>query len=201
MRVTLATLIGACALAHAPLYAQPRQSAGGDQTGANQASEEVVAPADPDTAREDKANPAKLGETYRPADINPPVEKPDPAVLEARAKAANEAAKTASAKVVQASFDAWRARNFKGWLAKLAPDIQIMTPTMRISGREEARKIYRVFFDVSWPEAKILESGWTGERVYVVQEEFLPGGASVGVSYAEYEVADGLITLISATEL
>ena len=104
----------------------------------------------------------------------------------------------ASARVLQSSLDALRAGNFEGWIARYSPNIVIQSPHMIIKGRKELRAIYRVFFDAGVPSPTILESGWTGERIYVRQREFLPEGTTAGVTYAEYEVKGGLITSVNA---
>lgn len=176
MRPTLVAFVCACVIAPAPLLAGPDQSV-------------VSTQAD------------ELGETYRPADIIAPVDPAKAAEAATRAKAANSAAMNTAATIVQASLDAWRARNFEGWIAKFAPDVQVITSQMRIIGRKELRAIYRVVFDAGFPEPKILKSGWTGERVFVVQEEFLPGGHSASITYSEYEVTDGLITMVYGQQM
>ncbi|MEL6238730.1 MAG: nuclear transport factor 2 family protein [Pseudomonadota bacterium] len=191
MRTAFAAFAGPCAclaalaLSPAALLAAP-----------GQAAPEEAAPAKPNEA---------LGRTYTPAD---PLADAKPAPTKAEAKAALEAAKAedraameASAKVVQASLDAWRARNFEGWIATYAPDVLVVSDQMRIVGRKELRAIYRTLFDVGLPAPKIVKSGWTGNRVFVVQEEFLPGGTSVGKSYAEYEVNGGLITSVYGKQM
>ncbi|MEO0590866.1 MAG: nuclear transport factor 2 family protein [Pseudomonadota bacterium] len=107
----------------------------------------------------------------------------------------------AAAKVVQGSLDAWRARNFEGWIAKYHPDVIVYAPRMRIEGRKELRAIYRAAFDLRVPSPDILSSGWTGERVFVSQQEYFGKGVPGAVTYAEYEVTGGVITTVYAREL
>ncbi|MEM6856618.1 MAG: nuclear transport factor 2 family protein [Pseudomonadota bacterium] len=107
----------------------------------------------------------------------------------------------AAAKVIQASLDAWRARNFEGWIAKYHPNVVVYAPRMRIEGRKELRAIYRAQFDLRIPAPDILSSGWTGDRVFVSQQEYFGKGMPGAVTYAEYEVVGGLITTVYAREL
>ena len=44
--------------------------------------------------------------------------------------------------------------------------------------------------------SRIIESGWTGKRIFVVQREFGMDGAEIGTTYAEYEVKGGKITAV-----
>ena len=113
-------------------------------------------------------------------------------------QAANEERMKASAKVLQRSLDALRARNFEGWLATYSPNVIVRSPQMHINNRKELRAIYRVVFDANLPDPEILESGWTGERIFVRQREYLPEGTMAGVTYAEYEIKGGLITSVNA---
>lgn len=103
-----------------------------------------------------------------------------------------------AARVLQSSIDAWRAGNFEGWIARYSPNVVVQAPQMIIEGREELRAIYRVLFDGGIPAPAILESGWTGERIYVRQREFVAEGVPAGVTYAEYEVTGDLITAVTA---
>lgn len=104
-----------------------------------------------------------------------------------------------AARVLQSSIDAWRAGNFEGWIARYSPTVVVEAPQMIIEGREELRAIYRVLFDGGIPAPAILESGWTGERVWVRQRESLAEGVVAGVTYAEYEVKGGVITAVYAS--
>ena len=123
---------------------------------------------------------------------------PSPAQEAAKAQADDEARMKAAAKVLQRSLDAARARDFEGWVACFSPDVIIRSSQMHINNRKELRAIYRVFFDANLPDPEILESGWTGKRVWVRQREFFAKGGPSLVSYAEYEVQGGLITAVYA---
>ena len=148
---------------------------------------------------QEEAQPQDQAEGQRLEEAAPtaPAEEPAPT---APAPVANPEA-LAAAKVIQASLDAWRARNFEGWIAKYHPDVVVYAPRMRIQGRKELRAIYRAAFDLRVPEPDILESGWTGERVFVRQQEYFGKGVPGAVTYAEYEVVGGLITTVYAQQL
>lgn len=114
------------------------------------------------------------------------------------AQVAEEARIKAAAKVLQRSIDAWRAGDFEGWINSYSPNVVLIGPQMEIAGRDNLRKLYRIAFDVGIPAPTILESGWTGERIYVRQlEQAAPDGPSER-TYAEYEIKDGLITAVIA---
>lgn len=113
-----------------------------------------------------------------------------------QAQAADDAEMQAAAKVVQRSLDAWRARNFEGWLANYSPDAVVATENMTLVGRSELRKVYKMVFDAKLPNPQILDSGWTGSRIFVIQREFAAGGVELGTTYAEYEVKGGKITAV-----
>jgi len=129
------------------------------------------------------------------AQESPPAEEPAPA------PPAYDAEALAAAKVLQTAIDAWRARNFEGWIAKYHPDVVVYAPGMRIQGRKELRAIYRAMFDLRVPAPDILSSGWTGERVFVRQQEYFGKGVPGAVTYSEYEVVGGLITTVYGREL
>jgi hypothetical protein len=118
------------------------------------------------------------------------------AAQETAQEAEDTARMNASAKVVQRALDAWRARNFEGWIANYGEDVVIRVPGATLVGREEMRLIYEPMFQARIPDPKILESGWTGERVYVRQMEYLDKLTPVGVSYVEYEVRNGKIIAV-----
>lgn len=103
-----------------------------------------------------------------------------------------------SARVLQSSINAWRAGNFEGWIARYSPNVLVQAPQMFIEGRQELRAIYRALFDGGIPAPDILDSGWTGERIFVRQREYVAEGVPAGVTYAEYEVKGGLITAVYA---
>lgn len=127
-----------------------------------------------------------------PPEQSEPDKPTEPAPQEADGKARMYAA----AKVVQASLDEWRARDFEGWISHYDKDVVVITDQMHISGRDQLRAIYRPVFDAGVPAPKILESGWTGTRIYVRQQEFIGEGLPIGISYAEYEVTVSKITAI-----
>ena len=107
-----------------------------------------------------------------------------------------EAKQLAAAKVVQRSLDAWRARNFEGWIAHYSPDVVVAMDAGTIVGRDELRKVYKIVFDLNVPVPQILDSGWVGEDVFVVQREFLPDGSVAGTTYAEYRVSGDKIVAV-----
>lgn len=107
----------------------------------------------------------------------------------------NEAKKLAAAKVVQGSIDAVRARNFERWLSFYSLDTVVIINDMVIDGRAQLRQVYEPVFEMNLPMPEILESGWTGERIYVLQREFHPGGWEVE-TYAEYEVRGDKIVAV-----
>ena len=109
---------------------------------------------------------------------------------------ATDAKMNAAAKVVQRSLDAWRKGNFEGWLAQYSPNVVVATDGMTLVGKAEVRKVYKLVFDAKLKTPEIIESGWTGERIFVVQQEFGPNGGVIGTSYAEYEVKGGKITAV-----
>ncbi|MEM7702048.1 MAG: nuclear transport factor 2 family protein [Pseudomonadota bacterium] len=119
-----------------------------------------------------------------------------------KAPAADEARMMAAAKVVQRSLDALRARNFKRWLACYSPDVIVRSSQLHINNREELRAIYAYFFQAgpgALADPEILESGWTGERVFVRVKEQLGKGGPFFISYVEYEVENGQIIAAYAT--
>ncbi|MEL6707476.1 MAG: nuclear transport factor 2 family protein [Pseudomonadota bacterium] len=123
----------------------------------------------------------------------------EPASSPPAQQADDEARMMAAAKVIQRSLDAVRARNFKRWLACFSPDVIVRSPQMHINNRAELKAIYEFFFKedsaiLAVPE--ILESGWTGERVFVRAKEQLGEGGPFLTTYAEYEVENGQITAV-----
>ncbi|MDJ0977100.1 MAG: nuclear transport factor 2 family protein [Erythrobacter sp.] len=142
------------------------------------------------------AQPAPEAQDTPDAEAAP---SPDPASnAEAEPAVFQKPEVQAAAKVIQGSLDAWRAGNFEGWIKSFSPDVLVVSDQMRIVGRKELRAIYRFLFDSGVPEPQILESGWTGQRVYVRQQEFIAKGTPSAITYAEYEVKDGLITAVYA---
>lgn len=113
----------------------------------------------------------------------------------------DEARMLAAAKVVQRARDAWRARNFEGWIANFAPDVVIVTDSGSLTGRDNMRRIFKPVFDMNVPDPAILDSGWTGQKIYIHAREFGPDGSVLGESYAEYEVRAGKIISINAVIL
>ncbi|QFT77304.1 nuclear transport factor 2 family protein [Erythrobacter sp. THAF29] len=107
----------------------------------------------------------------------------------------NEAQKLAAARIVQGSIDAVRARNFERWLSFYSPDKVVIINDMMIDGRAQLRQVYEPVFKMNLPMMEILESGWTGERIYVLQREFHPSGREVE-TYAEYEVRGDKIVAV-----
>lgn len=111
----------------------------------------------------------------------------------------DEARMMAAAKVIQRSLDAVRARNFKRWLACYSPNVIVRSPQMHINNREELRAIYEFFFNegsAAIADPEVLESGWTGERVFVRAKEQFDAAGPFVITYAEYEVENGLITAV-----
>lgn len=104
-----------------------------------------------------------------------------------------------AARVLQSSIDAWRAGDFEGWIARYSPSVVVQAPQMFLENREELRAVYRPVFDAGIPAPTILDSGWTGERIYVRQREYVAEGVEAGVTYAEYDVKGGLITAVYAS--
>ena len=105
----------------------------------------------------------------------------------------------AAAKVVQASLDDYRAGNFESWIEHYHPEaVVILTDVYAFTGRAEMRKYYKPVFDEGFPTPEIVESGWTGEAIYVVQNEYFPDGTFIGTTYAEYLVEDGKIVAVFA---
>ena len=111
-------------------------------------------------------------------------------------QSANDAQMQAAAKVVQGSLDKWRARDFEGWLAMYSSNVVVAAENMTLVGKAELRGVYKEVFDANLKTPKILDSGWTGQRIFVVQEEFGPNGEVIGTTYAEYEVKGGKITAV-----
>ena len=111
-------------------------------------------------------------------------------------QSANDAQMQAAAKVVQGSLDKWRARDFEGWLAMYSPNVVVAAENMTLVGKAELRGVYKLVFDANLKTPNILDSGWTGQRIFVVQEEFGPNGEVIGTTYAEYEVKGGKITAV-----
>lgn len=109
---------------------------------------------------------------------------------------ADEAKMQAAAMVVQRSLDQWRARNFEGWLSNYSPDVVIALDEGTLVGKSEVRQVYKLVFDAKLKVPEIVDSGWTGERIYVVQREFGPNGGELGTTYAEYEVRGGKIVAV-----
>ena len=103
-----------------------------------------------------------------------------------------------SAKVIQSSLDAWRAGDFEGWIKWYASDVIVIAPQMYIQGRKDLRAIYRPAFDMGVPAPTILDSGWTGEKVFIRQREYASANDPGMVTYAEYEVRGGRITSVNA---
>lgn len=128
----------------------------------------------------------------------PEPSEPDKPTQPTPQEAEDKARMYAAAKVLQASLDALRARDFEGWLSHYDKDVEVITDQMHISGRDQLGAIYRPLFDAGLPVPKILESGWTGTRIYVRQQEFIGEGLPVGVSYAEYEITGSKITAVYA---
>lgn len=104
----------------------------------------------------------------------------------------------AAAKVVQSMIDAGRVYDFKGWLGHFAPDVSGKIGDIRIEGRAALGKMFKPAFDMRLPDPKILQSGWTGDRIYIVQEEYLPDGSLTMVIYSAFEVRDGKIVAFEA---
>ena len=123
-------------------------------------------------------------------------ETAEQAAAQTAEQAADTARMNASAKVLHRALDAWRARNFEGWLANYSDDIVIKGTGFTILGRKEMRLLYEPIFQARIPAPKILESGWTGERVYIRQLEYLDKSTPDGVSYSEYEVRGGKIVAV-----
>jgi len=134
-----------------------------------------------------------VGATPASAQDAAPEAKPE---KQKETQAAEEARIKAAAKVLQRSLDALRAKNFERWIACYSPDVVIRSPQMHINSRKELRAIYGYFFKTNVAHPEILDSGWTGERIYVrALETFGEGGPSVA-TYAEYEIENGLITAV-----
>jgi hypothetical protein len=112
------------------------------------------------------------------------------------ATSAEDAKIAAAAKVVQRSLDQWRARNFEGWIANFSNDVVVAGDGIALVNKSELRDVYKQVFDLKLPVPEILDSGWTGERVYVVQREFGPNGEEMATTYAEYGVRGGKITAV-----
>ena len=130
---------------------------------------------------------------FAAAALVPPASAP----LSAETKpSADEAKMNAAAKVVQRSLDKWRARDFNGWLAQYAPNVVVAIDGMTLIGKDEVGKVYKAVFDAKLKFPEVVESGWTGQRIFVVQKEFGPNGVFIGTTYAEYEVKGGKITAV-----
>ncbi|MEE4155312.1 MAG: nuclear transport factor 2 family protein [Erythrobacter sp.] len=112
---------------------------------------------------------------------------------QAEASATNDAQMRAAAAVVQRSLDAYRKRDFEGWLNAYAMDVVVIGPGYELYGRDELMRAFRPVFEINLPPVEIIESGWTGDSVYVVQREYLPDGTLQGTTYAEYLVRGGKI--------
>lgn len=109
---------------------------------------------------------------------------------------ADEAKIQAAAKVVQKSLDFWRARNFEGWLSMFSSDVTVALDGGALVNKAELRRVYKVVFDLNAPPPEIIDSGWTGERVFIIQREFGAGGEELAITYGEYEVRGGKITAV-----
>ena len=118
-------------------------------------------------------------------DTSPATAQPDPRIAQ-------------SAKVIQSSLDAWRAGDFEGWIKWYASDVVVIAPQMYIQSRKDLRAIYRPAFDMGVPAPTILDSGWTGEKVFIRQREYASANDPGMVTYAEYEVRGGRITSVNA---
>lgn len=109
----------------------------------------------------------------------------------------------ASAKVVQSMYDTARKGDFEGWLRHFDSDVTYIVNNNVIIGRAELRKIFSLFnsdLKAAKMEAGvsgIIDSGWTGERVYIWQTEYL---ADIEiVTYSEFEVRRGKIVTVVAS--
>ncbi|QUL39182.1 nuclear transport factor 2 family protein [Erythrobacter sp. JK5] len=109
----------------------------------------------------------------------------------------------AAAKVVQSARDTGLKGDFEGWLKHFTPDVVFIVNDTVVLGRAELRKVYTMFFSAArgagleMRAPEIIESGWTGDRIYVWQKEFL-GEAEI-VTYGEYEVAGDKISRVVAS--
>ena len=125
-----------------------------------------------------------------------------PALAEETQQAANEAHMNASAEVVQSMVDSYRKGDFEGWLRHYSTDATIIINNVVLIGRAELRKVFNqvrsdaeaVGIQLRQPE--IVESGWTGDRIYLWTHEFT--GENVSMVYTEYEVRNGQIVTVSA---
>ncbi|MBD2842262.1 nuclear transport factor 2 family protein [Erythrobacter rubeus] len=114
-------------------------------------------------------------------------------IEESAADRADEARMNAAAKVVQRSIDAYRARNLDRWLAQFSPDVLVVVNGYANVGHRQLRETFETAVELGLPDPVILDSGWTGERVYLTVREFLPDGTPIQ-SYSEYVVENGKIT-------
>lgn len=127
-----------------------------------------------------------------------------PLLAEERKPSADQATIAAAAKVVQATIDASRANDFERWISHFAPNAYFEINGTPLRGRKEVRRSFRaneatgVVDEIGLlKDLRVLESGWTGERVYVWQQETYSGGYEL-VTYAEYEVKGGKVVAMYA---
>lgn len=113
-----------------------------------------------------------------------------------------DASMQASAKVVQSMIDTYREGDFAGWLRHFSRDVTYIVNGTVLMGRAEMRKVHTTFLydaekvGLRLKEPEILESGWTGDRIYIWYKEFV--GENEMVVYAEYEVRGGEIVTVVA---
>ncbi|MEO0464712.1 MAG: nuclear transport factor 2 family protein [Pseudomonadota bacterium] len=113
-------------------------------------------------------------------------EKPEPSEMEI------------AAGVVQNSLDAWRSRDFEAWISNYAPDVIVTVGSTAIFGREQLREIYRSAMRQGVPAPEIIDSGWTGSRIWVQQQEVFPDGTPGPLVYVEYTVSNQKIASVNS---
>jgi len=138
------------------------------------------------------------------AESSQPKAQPQPKLDPGAAAEAKENAKlakriAAAARIVQSSIEAARANDFERWLSHFSADALFMANDKAVYGRESMRQgvnlahaMGRLDSKVSLTSIEILDSGWTGDRIYTFSAETYSDGIVVEY-YSEYEIERGKI--------
>ena len=103
----------------------------------------------------------------------------------------------AKARAVQAHVDAYRSGNLDRFVATFTPDATVVANGIVANGRDQIAALYTLNFAPGAPRIRVVDSGITGERVFLSISYTFPGGGERCCSYSEYVVKNGKIAYLS----